>query len=78
MKWAENFTVGKLFRYVSSIKISNPESLCNFIYNKDMLNLVINKKNLLLLHKDKRDNPSELLCGVSIMIITLQMVAQIM
>ena len=45
MKWAENFTVGKLFRYVSYIKISNPESLCNFIYNKDMLNLVINKKN---------------------------------
>jgi len=46
MKWAENFTVGKLFRYVSYIKISNPESLCNFIYDKDMLNLAINKKNL--------------------------------
>ena len=45
MKWAENFTVGKLFRYVSHIKISNPESLCNFIYDKDMLNLVINEKN---------------------------------
>ena len=71
MKWAENFTVGKLFRYVSYIKISNPESLCNFNYDKDMLNLVINKKNLLLLHKDKRENPSELPCEVSIMIITL-------
>ena len=46
MKWAENFTVGKLLRYVPYIKISNPESPCNFIYNKDMLNLVINKKNL--------------------------------
>ena len=45
MKWAENFTVGKLFRYVSYIKISNPESLCNFIYDKDMLNLVLKKKN---------------------------------
>ena len=46
MKWAENVTVGKLFRYVSYIKISNPESPCNFIYDKDMLNPVINKKNL--------------------------------
>ena len=45
MKWAENFTVGQLFRYVSYIKISNPESLCNFIYDKDMLSLVVNKKN---------------------------------
>ena len=44
MKWAENFTVGKLFRYVSHIKISNPESLFNIIYDKDMLNLVINEK----------------------------------
>ena len=57
MKWAENFTVGKLFRYVSYIKISNPESLCNFNYVKDMLDLAINKKNLLLLHRDKRENP---------------------
>ena len=74
MKWAENFTVGQLFRYVSYIKISNPESLCNFIYDKDMLSLVVNKKNkkkLLLLHRDKRENPSELLCEVSTMIITL-------
>ena len=46
MKWAENFTVGKLFGYVSYIKISNPESLFNIIYDKDMLNLAINKKNL--------------------------------
>ena len=46
MKWAENFTVGTLFRFVSYIKISNLESLCNFIYDKDMLNLAINKKNL--------------------------------
>jgi hypothetical protein len=46
MKWAENFTVGQLFRYVSYIKISNPESLCNFIYDKDMLDLARNKKNL--------------------------------
>ena len=46
MKWAENFTVGKLLRGVSCIKISNPESLFNFIYDKDMLNLVINEKNL--------------------------------
>ena len=45
MKWAENFTVGKLFRFVSYIKISNLESLCNFIYDKDMLNLVLNEKN---------------------------------
>lgn len=45
MKWAENFTVGNLLRYVPDIKISNPESLCNFNYEKDMLNLVINKKN---------------------------------
>ena len=74
MKWAENFTVGKLFGYVSYIKISNPESLYNFIYDKDMLSLVVNKKNkkkLLLLHRDKRENPSELLCEVSIIIITL-------
>ena len=42
MKWAEFFTVG---RYVPGIKIANPESLFNFIYDKDMLNLVINKKN---------------------------------
>ena len=55
MKWAKNFTVGKLLRGVSCIKISNPESLFNFIYDKDMLNLVINEKNLfLLLHRDKR------------------------
>jgi len=55
MKWAENFTVGKLLRYVPGIKISNPESLCNFIYDKDMLNLVINeKKSFLLLHRDNR------------------------
>ena len=46
MKWDENFTVGKLPRGVPCIKISNPESLFNFIYDKDMLNLVINKKNL--------------------------------
>ena len=47
MKWAKNFTVGKLLRGVSYVKISNPESLCNFNYVKDMLNLVINeKKNL--------------------------------
>ena len=46
MKWAKNFTVGKLLRGVSYIKISNPESLCNFNYVKDMLNLVINTKNL--------------------------------
>ena len=58
MKWADNFTVGKLFRYVSYIKIPNPESLCNFNYVKDMLDLAINKKNLLLLHRDKRENPS--------------------
>ena len=58
MKWAENFTVGKLFRFVSYIKISNLESLCNFIYDKDMLDLARNKKNLLLLHRDKRENPS--------------------
>ena len=45
MKWAENFIVGKLLRSVSHIKISNPESLCNFIYDKDMLNLVLKKKN---------------------------------
>jgi len=45
MKWAKNFTVGKILRYVSYIKISNPESLCNFIYDKDMLNPVINEKN---------------------------------
>ena len=45
MKWAKNFTVGKLLRGVSCIKISNPESLFNFIYDKDMLNLVINEKN---------------------------------
>ena len=71
MKWAENFTIGKLLRYVPCIKISNPESLCNFYYDKDMLNLVINKTNLLLLHRDKREKPSELLCEVSTMIITL-------
>ena len=71
MKWAKNFKIGLLFRYVSYIKISNPESLFNIIYDKDMLNLVINKKNLLLLHRDKRENPSELLCEVNIMIITL-------
>ena len=46
MKWADNFTVGKLFRFVSYIKISNLESLCNFIYDKDMLDLARNKKNL--------------------------------
>ena len=46
MKWSENFTVGKLLRYVLGIKISNPESLFNIIYDKDMLNLAINKKNL--------------------------------
>ena len=46
MKWAENFTVGKFIRYVPGIEISNPESLCNFNYDKDMLNLVINKKVL--------------------------------
>ena len=45
MKWAENFTVGKLLRGVPCIKISNPESLFNFIYDEDMLNLVINEKN---------------------------------
>ena len=45
MKWADNFTVGKLLRGVSYIKISNPESLCNFNYVKDMLNLVINERN---------------------------------
>ena len=45
MKWAENFTVGKLLRVVPCIKISNPESLFNFNYDKDMLNLVINEKN---------------------------------
>ena len=45
MKWAENFTVGKFLRGVSCIKFSNPESLFNFIYDKDMLNLVINEKN---------------------------------
>ena len=44
MKWAENFTVGKFLRGVPCIKFSNPESLFNFIYDKDMLNLVINKK----------------------------------
>jgi len=55
MKWAENFTVGKFIRYVPGIKISNPESLCNFNYDKDMLNLVINKKNpSFLLHREKR------------------------
>ena len=46
MKWSENFTVGKLLRCVPGIKISNPESLFNIIYDKDMLNLAINKKNL--------------------------------
>ena len=45
MKWAENFTVGKLLKGVPCIKISNPESLYNFNYEKDMLNLVINEKN---------------------------------
>ena len=45
MKCAENFTVGKFLRYVPGIKISNPESLCNFYYDKDMHNLVINEKN---------------------------------
>ena len=45
MKWSENFTVGKFLRGVPCIKFSNPESLFNFIYDKDMLNLVINKKN---------------------------------
>ena len=45
MKWAKNFTVGKFLRGVPCIKFSNPESLFNFIYDKDMLNLVINKKN---------------------------------
>ena len=55
MKWAKNFTVGKLLRVVSCIKISDPESLFNFIYDKDMLNLVINeKKSFLLLHREKR------------------------
>ena len=44
MNWSENFTVGKLLRYVPGIKISNPESMFNIIYDKDMLNLVINKK----------------------------------
>ena len=58
MKWAENFTVGKFIIYVPSLKISNPESLCNFNYVKDMLDLAINKKNLLLLHRDRRENPS--------------------
>ena len=61
MKWAKNFTVGKLLRDVSCIKISTPESMFNIIYDKDMLNLVINKTNLLLLRRDKRENPSELL-----------------
>ena len=37
MKWAENFTVGKLLRYVPCIKISNLESLWNFNYDKDEL-----------------------------------------
>ena len=46
MKWAKNFTVGKLLRGVSYIKISNPESLCNLIYDKDILDLARNKKNL--------------------------------
>ena len=46
MIWAEIFTVGKLFKFVSYIKISNLESLCNFIYDKDMLDLARNKKNL--------------------------------
>ena len=55
MKWAENFTVGKFLSYVHGIKISNPESLHNFNYDKDMLNLVINKKNpSFLLHREKR------------------------
>ena len=45
MKWAENFTVEKLLRYVPYIKISNPESLGNFNYDKDMLNLVLSEKN---------------------------------
>ena len=45
MKWAENFTVRKFLRDVPCIKISNPESLFNFIYDEDMLNLVINEKN---------------------------------
>ena len=45
MIWAENFTVGKLLIYIPCIKISNPESLYNFNYDKDMLNLVINEKN---------------------------------
>ena len=45
MKWDENFTVGKLLRGVPCIKISNPESLFNFIYDEDMLNIVINEKN---------------------------------
>ena len=44
MKWAENFTVGKFLRYVPGIKISNPGYLCNFNYDKDMLNLVLNEK----------------------------------
>ena len=45
MKWDENFAVGKLLRPVPCIKISNSESLCNFSYDKDTLNLVINEKN---------------------------------
>ena len=45
MKWAENFTVGILLRYVPCIKISDPESLCNFNDDKDMLNLVLNEEN---------------------------------
>ena len=45
MKWVENFTVGKFLRGVPRIKFSNLESLFNFIYVKDMLNLVINEKN---------------------------------
>ena len=46
MKWAENFTIGKFLRGVPCIKFSNPESLFNFIYDKDMLDLARNKKNL--------------------------------
>ena len=72
MKWSENFTVGKLLRYVPGIKISNPESLFNIIYDKDMLNLVINERNpfFYCIGINDKIHPSYFMKSV-IMIITL-------
>ena len=72
MKWSENFTVGKLLRYVLGIKISNPESLFNIIYDKDMFNLVINERNpfFCCIGINDKIHPSYFMKSV-IMIITL-------